>query len=188
MITHKDQGYTLISLTPGTNPGQAGLPTGLDQNSMLWKPAAAEGYLPAFQKSLASQHSLVLHFQDTAARWNGSGMLSVHVSHIENYFGNGTKPSILAWAGMFRFLQWRRWKTSLNLYHSLVWLDFFRCLSQCDTRSFPLKTELRSDRLFWCSSWVQGGLSISLLLGTPLEAPHNTRPIGPCCWLPEEQL
>lgn len=85
MLTHKDQGHTHISLTPGTNPRQGGLPTALDQTSMFWKlAAAAEGDLPSFQKSLSSQHILMLHFQDTAARWNGSGMLSVHVSHIEN--------------------------------------------------------------------------------------------------------
>lgn len=81
---HKNQGYTHISLKPGTNPRQSGLPTALNQTSIFWKLAAAEGDLPAFQKFLTSQHILVLHFQDTAARWNGSGMLSVPASHIEN--------------------------------------------------------------------------------------------------------
>lgn len=53
MLMYKDQGYTHISLTPGTNPGHGALPTALDQTRMFWKLAAAKGYLQAFQKSLA---------------------------------------------------------------------------------------------------------------------------------------
>lgn len=53
----------------GANPRQSGLPTALDQTSLFWKLAvAAKGYLPAVQTSLASQHTLMLHCQDTAAR------------------------------------------------------------------------------------------------------------------------
>lgn len=129
--------------------------------------------LPAFQKSLASQHSLVLHFQSTRPTQKTTlEMVQSHLYWLGLECSDFCKGEDERLASTFTF-------------------NFFRCLSQCDAGSFPLKTEHFSDRMFWCSSWVQGGLidhGIILLLGTPLDAPHNTRPIGPCCWLPEEQL
>lgn len=53
----QDQGCTCFSLMPERNPRQGGLHTDLDQTSIFWRlVAAAEGYLPAFQRSLFSSH------------------------------------------------------------------------------------------------------------------------------------
>lgn len=69
--THQDQGYMYFALMPETNPRQGGLYTDLDQTSMFSRlVAAAEGYPPAFQRSLSSLPILILHCQDTAARQN----------------------------------------------------------------------------------------------------------------------
>lgn len=95
---------------PETNPRQGGFHIDLDQTSVFWRLAAAEGYLPAFQRSLSSQHTLILHCQGTAARQNGLSILLIHalLSHVETYFRNSTKLSVLFWAEMVRFLAWRR--------------------------------------------------------------------------------
>lgn len=110
----QDQGWTCFSLMPERNPRQGGLHTDLDQTSIFWRlVAAAEGYLPAFQRSLYSHRTLTLHYQDTAARWCGLGTLLTHAfsSCVETYFRNSLKPSVLSWAEMVRFHAWRGWQT-----------------------------------------------------------------------------
>ena len=74
----QDQGCTIFSLLPETNPRQGGLHTEPSQTSMFWSLAAAEGYLPASQRSLSSQHTLILHYLGTAAKQNGVGIVLTH--------------------------------------------------------------------------------------------------------------